>query len=74
MARVMQHMHNTLMKFWVEAINIACYIDNMVFLKPRTKKTSYELWTRRKPNLEYHRTFGSECYIPRDQWGKPWEI
>ena len=35
-------------------------------LRPRTKKTSYELWTRRKPNLKYFRTFGSECYILRD--------
>ena len=43
MARVMSHMNNTPMQFWVEAINIACYTVNKIFLRPRTKKTSYEL-------------------------------
>ena len=66
MAKVTIHMHNTLMQFWVKAINIACYIVNKIFLRSGTKKTSYELWTRRKPNLKYFRTFGSECYILRD--------
>ena len=28
--------------------------------------TSYELWSGRKPNLKYFRTFGSECFILRD--------
>ena len=50
MAKVMINMHETLMQFWVEAINAACYTTNRVFLKPATKKTSYELWNRRKPN------------------------
>ena len=31
------------------------------------KKKAYELWTRRKPNLKYFRTFGSECYILGDR-------
>ena len=30
------------------------------------KKTSYEIWTRRKPNLKYFRTFDSECHILKD--------
>ena len=37
------------------------------FLRPGTKKTSYELQTRRKPNLKYFQDFGSECYILRDE-------
>ena len=53
MARVMIHIHFTPMQFWVETINIAYYTTNSVFLRPRTKKTSYELSTRRKPNLKY---------------------
>ena len=61
----MIHIHNTPMQFWVEAINTACYIANRIFLKPKTNTTSYELWTRSKPNLKYFRTFGSECYILR---------
>ena len=47
MARVIIHMHNTPMLFWAETINTACYAANRIFLKPGTKKTSYELWTGR---------------------------
>ena len=66
MARVMIHMHNIPTQFWVEAINTACYTANRIFLRPRTKKTSYELWIVRKPNLKYFKTFGSEWYILRN--------
>ena len=66
MARVMIPTHNTPMQFWVEAINTTCYTTNKIFLRPATMKTSYELWTRRKPNLTYFRTVGSECYILKD--------
>ena len=66
MARIMLLMHNTPMNFWGEAINTACYTSNRVFLRPGTKMTSYEMWTGRKPNVNYFRTFGSECYILRD--------
>ena len=65
MPRVMIHMLNNLMQFWAEVINIACYTANRIFLRPRTKKTSYELWIVRKPNLKYFRTLGSECHILR---------
>ena len=64
---MMIHMHNTPMQFWANAINIACYTVNRIFLRPGTKKTSYELQTRRKPNLKYFQDFGSECYILRDE-------
>ena len=63
LVRVMFHMHNTPIHFWAEVINTAYYTTNKVFLRPRIKKTSYELWTRRKPSLKYFRTFDSECYI-----------
>ena len=65
-ARVIIHMHNTLMQFWVKAINTTCYIANRIFLGLRTKKTCYELWIGRKPNLKCFKKFGSECYILRD--------
>ena len=67
MARMMIHMHTILMQFWVEAVNTVCYTINKIFLRSRTKKTSYELWTRRKPNIKYFRNFGSECYIIKDK-------
>ena len=46
--------------FWAEAVNIACYIQNRVFL---IKKTPSELWTGRKPNISYFHIFGSNCFI-----------
>ncbi|KAK4835283.1 hypothetical protein QYF36_007816 [Acer negundo] len=57
---------------WAEAINMACYIGNRVFLRLRTKQTSYELWKGKKPNVSYFHIFGSKCYIhnDRDQLGK----
>ena len=48
-------------------MNTTYYTANKIFLRLGTKKSSYELWTRRKPNLEYFRTFCSECYILRDE-------
>ena len=42
MTRLMIHMHNTSMLFWEEAINTICYA-NRIFLRPGTKKASYEL-------------------------------
>ena len=54
------------MQFWVEIVNTTWYTVNWIFLRLGTKKTSYGLWTGRKPNLKYFRTFGSECYILRD--------
>ena len=66
MAKVIIHMHNTPMQFCVEAINTTCYTINRIFLRLETKKTSYDLWIGRKPNLKYFKTFDRECYILRD--------
>ena len=55
------------MQFWAKTINITCYIANRIFLRLRTNKRFYELWTGRKPNLKYFKTFGSKCYILRDE-------
>ena len=53
MTRVIIHMHNTLIQFWAKAINIAWYAANKIFSDQEQKKTSYDLWTERKPNLKY---------------------
>ena len=49
--------------FWAEAVNIACYIQNCVFLRSKLKKTPYELWKGRKPNISYFHIFRSDCFI-----------
>ena len=52
MAKVIIHMHNTPMQFWAKSINTTCYTTNQFFFfRPRTNKTSYELWTKRKSIL-----------------------
>jgi hypothetical protein len=42
---------------------MACHVVNRVSLRPIIKKTPYELWIGRKPNLSYFRVFGSKCFI-----------
>ena len=69
MARVMIYMHNTPMQFWAKAINI-CYIANRILLRPKVKKTSYELWNEREPNFKYLRNFGSYILKDRENLGK----
>nr|GEV69655.1 zinc finger, CCHC-type [Tanacetum cinerariifolium] len=43
--------------FWGEAMLIACYLLNRVHNK-RNITTPYELWTKKKPNLNYIRVWG----------------
>jgi hypothetical protein len=63
MARTMLEEYKTSDQFWVEAINIACYSINRLYLHRILKKTSYELLTDKKPNVSYFRVFGSQCFI-----------
>jgi hypothetical protein len=63
MARTMLDEYRTLDRFWAEAINIACYSINRLYLHRILKKTSYELLTGKKPNVSYFRVFGSKCFI-----------
>ena len=64
--------NNVSKNLWAEAVNMACYIVNRVFLRLETRNTSYELWKGRKPNVSYFHSFGSKCYIlnDRNQLGK----
>jgi hypothetical protein len=63
MARTMLDEYKTPNRFWAEAINIACYSINRLYLHRILKKTSYELLTSKKPNVSYFRVFGSKCFI-----------
>nr|GEY51461.1 zinc finger, CCHC-type [Tanacetum cinerariifolium] len=48
--------------FWGEVMLIACYLLNMV-LNKRNKITPYELWTKKKPNLNYLRVWGCRAVV-----------
>uniref|UniRef100_A0A803Q9P0 Gag-pol polyprotein n=1 Tax=Cannabis sativa TaxID=3483 RepID=A0A803Q9P0_CANSA len=54
-------------RFWAEAVNIACYICNCVHLRIGTTQTSYELWKGKTPNLSHLHIFGCIYYILNDQ-------
>ena len=67
MARAMLHNKDVAKNLWGEAVNIACHTVNRVYFKPSTKKTPYELWKGRKPNVKYFRIFESICFILKDR-------
>ena len=67
MARAMIHNKDVAKDLWSKVVNIACQIVNQVYFRPRTKKTPYELWKGRKPNVKYFKIFGSTCYILKNR-------
>ena len=67
MAKAMLYNKNVARNLWGEAVNTACHTVNRVYFRPCTKKTLYELWKGRKPNVKYFRIFGSTCFILKDR-------
>ena len=67
MARAMLYNKNVARNLWGEVVNIAYHTINRVYFKPGTKKTLYELWKERKPNVKYFRIFGSTYFILKDK-------
>jgi len=49
--------------FWAEVVNIACYIMNRALIRPILKKTPYELYKGRKPNISHLHVFGCKCFL-----------
>ncbi|GKA42708.1 ribonuclease H-like domain-containing protein, partial [Tanacetum coccineum] len=47
--------------FWAEAVNTACYVQNMVLVIKPHNKTPYKLFLGRKPTLSFMRPFG--CHV-----------
>ncbi|GJY32477.1 ribonuclease H-like domain-containing protein [Tanacetum coccineum] len=47
--------------FWTEAVNTACYVQNMVLVNKSHNKTPYELFNGRSPAIGFLRSFG--CYV-----------
>ena len=71
MTRAMLHNKDVARNLWGKAINTACHTVNRVYFRLGTKKTPYELWKGRKPNVKYFRIFGSTCFILKDR--EKWE-
>ena len=49
--------------FWANAMSISCYMLNRVLIRPSLKKTLYELFNGRKPNISHLKVFGCRCFI-----------
>ncbi|GJW65402.1 putative ribonuclease H-like domain-containing protein [Tanacetum coccineum] len=47
--------------FWVESVNIACYLQNRILVVKPYNKTPYELFRGRTPALSFMRPFG--CHV-----------
>jgi hypothetical protein len=45
--------HRTLRRFWAEAVNTACYVSNMIYLRVQKKKTCYELMHGLTPKMSH---------------------
>jgi len=47
--------------FWAEAVSTACYVMNRVLIRPILKRTPYELFNGRKPNIGHLKVFGENA-------------
>ena len=62
MARIMLNDSPFPKSFWVKAANTACYVMNRALIRPILKKTLYDLYFRRKPNISHLHIFGCKCF------------
>ncbi|KAJ3702073.1 hypothetical protein LUZ61_005778 [Rhynchospora tenuis] len=63
LARTMLHEFAVPKFLWAEAVNTACHVVNRACIRSKLKKTPFELWFGRTPNISYFRVFGSKCFV-----------
>jgi len=63
LARTLLNDSNLPKYFWADAVNTACYVLNRVLIRPLLKKTPYELYKGRKPNISHFKVFGCKCFV-----------
>jgi len=49
--------------FLADAVSTSCYVMNRVLIRSILKKTPYELFNGRKPNIRHLKLFGCRCFI-----------
>jgi len=49
--------------FWADVVSTSCYVMNRVLIRPILKKTPYELFNGRKPNISHLNVFGCSCFV-----------
>ena len=73
LARTMLSDANLPKYFWADAVSTTCYVGNRVIIRPILKKTPYELFKGRKPNIAHFHIFGCKCFVlnnDKDNLGK----
>jgi hypothetical protein len=63
MAWTMLDEHGTPRRFWADAISIACYVSNRIFLRSILLLTPFELRFGQKPSVSHFRPFGCKCFV-----------
>ena len=53
--------------FWAEAINTACFTQNISIINLAQGKTAYQLMKEKKPTLGFLHVFGCKCFVLRNQ-------
>jgi transposase InsO family protein len=66
MARTMLMDSKLIDIFLTRVVHTTVHIQNRLILINNTNKTPYELWKGRPANVKHFRTFGSKCYIKRE--------
>ncbi|GJX78460.1 retrovirus-related pol polyprotein from transposon TNT 1-94 [Tanacetum coccineum] len=71
-ARTMLNSASLPKQFWGEAVNAACYTQNRSIIVKRHRKTAYEVFRGRAPDISHFHVFGCPVYIHnhRDHLGK----
>ena len=62
-ARTMLNENGLPKYFWAEAVNTACYVVNRAHIRSILKRTPYELWKGKLPNISYFHAFGCKCFV-----------
>jgi hypothetical protein len=63
MTRMMLDEHSTPRHFWADAISIACYISNWIFMCSILHLTPFELCFGCKPSISHLRPFGCKGFV-----------
>ena len=53
--------------FWAEAVNTACYTQNISLINQAQGMTPYQLFKGKKPTLNFLHVFGCKCFVLRNQ-------
>nr|GFC19105.1 retrovirus-related Pol polyprotein from transposon TNT 1-94 [Tanacetum cinerariifolium] len=71
-ARTMLNSASLPKQFWGEAVNATCYTQNKSIIMKRHKKTTYEVFKGRAPDISYFYAFSCPVHIHnhRDHLGK----